>query len=377
MPRLLPALALLGGFAMPVVAQPGQGPSFAEEPFGKTADGTPVTAYTLLNKNGVKAKVITYGGIVTELHAPDREGKFADVVLGFDTLKGYLDGHPYFGAITGRVANRIKDAKFTLDGKEYTVGKPNDGPHSLHGGKSGFDKKVWKGEPSLTPNGPALKLTYTSKDGEEGYPGTLSCTVTYTLTNDNALRIDYLATTDKPTVANITNHSYFNLAGHNSGTILDHIVRLVADKYTPGDDTLLPTGAIAPVAGTPFDFTKPTAIGERIKEIKATPVGYDLNYVHGTKREATPRPVAMVTDPKSGRTLEVLTTEPGVQLYTGNFLDGKTVGKGGAAYKQYSGFCLETQFFPDSPNKPNFPSITLRPGEEYRQTTIYKLGAAK
>lgn len=371
MRRALPALAALIGVAMTLPAQPGQGPSFAEEPFGQTPDGTKVTAYTLLNKNGMRAKIITYGGIVTELHVPDKDGKLADVTLGFDSLEGYLKGHPYFGAITGRVANRISGAKFTLDGKEYKLAA-NNGKNTLHGGKEGFDKKVWRAEPMLAGDGPALKLTYTSKDGEEGFPGTLQCTVTYTLTSDNALKIDYRATTDKPTPVNVTNHAYFNLAGHNSGDVLGHVLQLVADKYTPTDDALIPTGKIEPVAGTPFDFTKPTAIGERIKQIKADPVGYDLNYVHGTKREENPRLVATVTEPKSGRVMEVLTTEPGVQFYTGNFLDGTNVGKGGAVYKQYNAFCLETQFFPDSPNQPNFPSITLKPGEEYRQTTIYR-----
>ncbi len=376
MRRALAVLFALIGVTMSLHAQPGQGPSYSEEPFGQTADGTKVTAYTLLNKNGVKAKIITYGGIVSELHVPDRDGKFADVALGFDKLDGYLKGHPYFGAIIGRVCNRIGNAKFTLDGKEYKLAA-NNGKNTLHGGKEGFDKKVWKAEPMLTGDGPALKLTYTSKDGEEGFPGTLQCTVTYTLTADNALRIDYRAATDEPTPVNLTNHSYFNLAGHNSGDILGHVLQIKADKYTPTNDELVPTGKIEPVAGTPFDFTTPHAIGERIKQIKADPVGYDLNYVHGTKRAANPELVATVTEPKTGRVMEVLTTEPGVQFYSGNFLDGTNVGKGGAVYKQYNGFCLETQFFPDAPNQPMFPSITLKPGEEYKQTTIYKFKTAK
>ncbi len=371
MRRALSALAVLIGVTMTLSAQPGQGPSYSEEPFGQTADGAKITAYTLLNKNGMKAKIITYGGIVTELHVPDKDGKLADVALGHDSLEGYLKGHPYFGCIVGRVCNRIADAKFTLDGKEYKLAA-NNGKNTLHGGKEGFDKKVWKAEPMLTGDGPALKLTYASKDGEEGFPGTLQSTVTYTLLADNALKIDYRATTDKPTPVNLTNHAYFNLAGHNSGDVLGHVLQLAADKYTPTDESLIPTGKIEPVAGTPFDFTKPTAIGERIKQIKADPVGYDLNYVHGMKREESPKLVATVTEPKTGRVMEVLTTEPGVQFYSGNFLDGTNVGKGGAVYKQYNGFCLETQFFPDSPNQPMFPSITLKPGEEYRQTTIYK-----
>lgn len=360
---------------MTAIAAPGQGPAFEETPFGKTPEGVAITAYTLVNKNGVKVKVITYGGIIAEFHAPDKDGKFADIVLGFDDLKGYTDGHPFFGAITGRVANRIGNAKFTIDGKQFTI--PGGNPHSLHGGAKGFDKRVWKGEASVTPAGPMVKMSYTSKDGEEGYPGELQTVVTYTLTGDNALKIDYLATTNKPTIVNLTNHSYFNLAGHNSGNILGHVLQLTADKYTPGDETLLPSGKIEPVAGTPFDFTKPTALGAHIQEIKAKPVGYDLNYVNGMKREETPKLVATVTEPKSGRVLKTFTTEPGVQLYTGNFLDGKTKGKSGATYNQYQAFCLETQFFPDSPNKPEFPSIVLRPGQEYRQTTIYQVSVAK
>ncbi len=362
---------------MPLAAAPVTGPAFEEEPYGALADGTKITAYTLVNKNGIKVKIITYGGIVAEIHAPDKDGKLADIALGFDDIKGYVSGgSPYFGCITGRVCNRIGNAKFTLDGKEFKL-EANNGKHTLHGGKVGFDKRVWKGEALMTAAGPSVKLTYTSKDGEEGFPGNLTCTVTYTLTSDNGLRIDYSATTDKTTVVNLTNHSYFNLAGHNSGDILGHEVKLLADKYTPGDDTLLPTGKIDPVAGTPFDLTKATAIGERIKQIKADPVGYDLNYVHGMKRTDQPQSVAMVTDPKSGRTLEVFTVEPGIQFYTGNFLDGTVKGKGGAVYKQYNAFCLETQFFPDSPNKPDFPSITLKPGDEYRTTTIYKFGVKK
>jgi aldose 1-epimerase len=297
-------------------------------------------------------------------------------VLGFDNLQGYVKDSPYFGCIVGRVANRVANAKFTLDGKEYTLAA-NNGTHTLHGGAKGFDKRVWKAEPQLSGLGPALKLSYTSKDKEEGYPGTLQCEVTYTLTDDNGLRIDYKATTDKPTPVNLTNHTYFNLSGQGSGSILNEVLQLKADKYTPADESLIPTGKIEPVKGTPFDFTKPTPIGERIQQAGGKPVGYDLNYVHGTKRTGQPRLVATVTDPKSGRVLQVLTTEPGIQFYTGNFLDGKIKGKGGAAYDQYNAFCLEAQFFPDSPNQPNFPSITLKPGDEYRQTTIYRFTVAK
>ena len=373
--RILALCALLMAAAI-AGAAPGQGPSFGETPFGKTADGTPVTAYTLINKNGVRVKILTYGGAIAEFTAPDKNGKFADIVLGFDTIEGYQsEGNPYFGCLVGRVANRVANARFTIDGKQYTItgGKP----HSLHGGKVGFDKRVWKGMTQLTPQGPAVTLTYTSKDGEEGFPGELKCTVVYTLLEDNALQIDYKAKTNKTTIVNLTNHSYFNLGGQSSGTILDEVLKLAATQYTPGDDKLLPTGEIKSVTGTPFDFTTPTPIGARIKEVGGTPVGYDLNMVHGTGVTAEPREVAMVTDPKSGRTLTMSTTMPGVQFYTGNFLDGTVTGKGGAVYKQYSGFCLEAQFFPDSVNRPNFPSTMLNPGEEYRQRTIYKVGVAK
>ena len=333
-----------------------------------------ITAFTLINKSGAKVKIISLGGAVAEVHVPDSEGKFADVVLGFDKIDGYLGkDNPFFGCITGRVANRIGGGKFKLDGKDYTL-PTNNGKHSLHGGEFGFDKAVWRGEPSLGPQGPLVKMTYSSKDGEQGYPGQLDCVVTYTWTNANELIITYAATTSKTTIVNLTNHSYFNLGGHASGTIFDHTLELVADKYTPGDEGLLPTGKIDPVKDTPFDFTKATKIGARLKEVKGDPVGYDLNFVHGDKRLAKPKLVATVIEPKSGRKLEVLTTEPGVQFYTGNFLDGGAKGKGGAIYKQYNAFCLEAQFFPDSPNKPEFPSIALKPGEEYTQTTIYQFG---
>jgi aldose 1-epimerase len=389
--RWLSLLILLTVCTPMVLAQskPGVGPAFEEEPAGiapeipnqKDAKNpirkkAAITAYTLINKSGAKVKILTLGGIVAEVHVPDADGKLADVVLGFDNLQGYLDGHPYFGCITGRVANRIGNGKFKIDGKEFTV-PANNGKHSLHGGEFGFDKMVWRGEANMTATGPTLKLTYISPDGSQGYPGELSCTVQYTWTEQNELKIDYAATTSKPTIVNLTNHSYFNLAGNNGGSILDHELKLLADKYTPGDDTLLPTGKIDPVKGTPFDFTTSTKLGARIKEVKGEPVGYDLNYVHGTKREETAKWVATVTEPKSKRTLDVLTTEPGIQLYTGNFLDGKTKGKGGTAYKQHEAFCLETQFFPNSVNVPEFPSIVLKPGEDYRQTTIYKFGVAK
>ena len=390
----LSVLAMLAAAALaPAQLKPKVGPAFEEEPFGtapeianpkdKTKPIRPeskVTKYTLINKGGAYVSVITLGGVVTSVVVPDKDGKLADVVLGFDTLDGYLKDSPYFGCITGRVANRIANGKFTLDGKEYTL-PVNNGKHSLHGGQYGFDKMVWRGEPGMSAQGPTLKLTYTSPDGSQGYPGNLSCTVQYTWTDDNELRIDYAATTDKTTVVNLTNHSYFNLGGHAGGTILDHELTLVAKEYTPTDETLIPTGKIEPVKGTVFDFTTPTKIGARIKEIKADPVGYDLNYVHGQVRESGPGLVATVTEAKSGRVLEVLTTEPGIQFYSGNFLDGKVKGKGGTAYPQYAAFCLEAQHYPDSPNQKDFPSIVLKPGDKpentYRQTTVYKFSTAK
>jgi aldose 1-epimerase len=343
--------------------------------FGKTPDGQTVELYTL--KNGkLMAKVMTYGATLTELHAPDRDGKLADVVLGFDSLDGYLGKHPYFGATVGRVANRIAGGKFTLDDKEYTLAK-NNGPNSLHGGDKGFDKAVWKAEEVANPNGPSVRFTHTSPDGDEGYPGNLTVSVTYTLTDKGQLRIDYKATTDKATPVNLTNHSYFNLAGPASGSILDHEVTIAANDYTRGDATMIPTGVLAPVRGTPLDFNKPTPIGSRIDEIKGDPGGYDHNYVLVAHDQDKPARVAEVRDPKSGRVLRVLTTEPGLQFYTGNFLDGSITGKEGVVYKKQQAFCLEAQHFPDSVNHPNFPSTILRPGKTYTQTTIYELFAAE
>ena len=344
--------------------------SVKKEAFGKTPGGEEVELYTLTNSSGMKAKIITYGAILTELDVPDRAGKLGDVVLGYDDLKDYLGGHPFFGATVGRVANRIAKGEFTLGGKKYKVAV-NNGPNALHGGLKGFDKVVWKAESETHPDGVAVKFTYVSKDGEEGYPGTLTATVVYTLTNDNALRLDYTAKTDKPTPVNLTNHSYFNLAGTKSGSILDHEIMINADRYTPTDETLIPTGEIKPVKDTPLDFTKSHKIGERIEQIKSDPVGYDHNFVlnHEGKELAL---AARVYEPKTGRVMEMLTTEPGVQFYTGNFLDGKQKGKGGVKYDQYTGFCLEAQHYPDSVNKPNFPSTILQPGKTYTQTTVYK-----
>lgn len=349
-----------------------------KEDFGKTGDGTPVDLYTLTNQNGIEVRAITYGGIIISLRVPDRHGKFDDIVLGYDSLDGYLAKTPYFGAIIGRYGNRIGKAKFTLDGVEHTLAA-NNGPNALHGGLKGFDKVVWKAEPVEHSDEAGVVFTYTSRDGEEGYPGNLSVKVTYTLTNKNELIFDYHATTDKATPVNLTNHSYFNLAGDGKSDVLGHEVMLNADHFTPIDKTLIPTGQIASVSGTPLDFTKSTAIGARIEQKEEQMVfgnGYDHNFVINRKGAGLAL-AARVYEPTTGRVLEVHTTEPGVQFYTGNFLDGSITGKGGYVYKQRIGFCLETQHFPDSPNKPNFPSSILRPGKTYESRTVYRFAAEK
>ena len=340
-----------------------------QEVFGKLPDGSAVKRYTLTNKNGMVAKVMDYGAILTELWVPDRNGRPGNVVTGFDNLQQYIQGHPFFGATTGRYANRIAKGRFTLEGREYSLAT-NNGPNALHGGLKGFDKQLWNSEP-LPPQGDrsAVRFTYLSKDGEEGYPGNLAVTVDYTLTDDNALVIHYTSTTDRSTVVNLTNHSYFNLAG--SGDILNHELRVLADRYTPVNDQLIPTGELAPVAGTPFDFQQTTRIGARFDQLTNNPRGYDHNLV--LKRAGSGlETIAWVSEPSSGRRMEVLTTEPGMQLYTGNFLDGKLQGIGGVTYHKNSAFCLETQHFPDSPNHPQFPSTVLRPGETFRSTTAYR-----
>lgn len=371
--RIAIVLALVAIAAGAGARQGGSVMGVKQSVFGKLSDGRQVDAYTLTNGKGMTAKVITYGAILTELLVPDRSGKTVDVVLGFNTLSPYLADHPYFGATVGRVANRIAKGKFTLNGKEYSLAV-NNGPNHLHGGLKGFDKQLWKARPLASSDGPAVEFTYTSPDGEEGYPGALAVKVVYTLTNSKELKIDYTATTDKPTPVNLTNHSYFNLAGEGSGKILDHELMLAADRYTPTDATLIPTGQLAPVKGTPLDFTQPTPIGARIKQIEADPQGYDHNFViNGGGRSLTL--AARVRDPKGGRVMEVLTTEPGVQLYTGNFLDGMLKGKKGAAYLQHDAFCLETQHFPDSVNKPAFPTTILQPGQTFRSTTVYRFSA--
>jgi len=367
------SLSLVSG---PGVAAAGPDGRISKMEFGKTAEGTPVDLYVLKN-GGLTVKVMTYGAIITEIDAPDRHGKSADVTLGFDDLGGYLAGHPYFGATVGRVANRIAKGKFTLGGKDYTLAV-NNGPNALHGGKVGFDKVVWKAEEIRNPS-PGVKMTYLSKDGEEGYPGNLSAIVTFTVTDRSALVIDYTATADRETPVNLTNHSYFNLAGPGSDSILGHELTLEADEYTPVDDTLIPTGEIAPVAGTPLNFTKPTAIGARIDQLKGDPGGYDHNFVLKPnpfdQSKTGPKLAARVHEPTSGRVMEVFTTEPGVQFYSGNFLDGSNKGKGGTAYRKHQGLCLEAQHFPDSVHHANFPSTILKPGVTYYQTTVYTFSA--
>ena len=337
--------------------------------FGTLSDGTPVQLFTLTNSAGLLARVTNYGGIITELHTPDRAGSKADIVLGFDNLAQYLKGHPYFGATVGRVANRIAKGRFTLDGKEYVLAI-NNGPNHLHGGLKGFDKVVWKAEPQ---SGASVRFTYTSADGEEGYPGKLDVTVQMTLTDKNELTIDYSAVGDKPTPVNLTNHSYFNLAGH--GDVLNHELVIAADRFTPKDATSIPTGEIKAVRGTPMDFTTPHAVGARFSQLTDKPTGYDHNFVLNSGGGSLAL-AARVFEPTSGRVMEVFTTQPGVQLYTSNYLDGSLTGKGGWLYRQYSGLCLETQHFPDSVNHPAFPSTILRPGQTYRQTTVHKFSTA-
>jgi aldose 1-epimerase len=339
--------------------------------FGALRDGTAVDLFTLKNPNGMVVKVITYGAIITEIQAPDRNGKLGDLVLGFDNLDAYVKGHPYFGAAIGRVGNRIAKGQFTLDGKTYKLAA-NDGPNHLHGGLRGFDKVVWAATAAATEDAAQVRFTYTSKDGEEGYPGNLKVTMTYTLTTKNELRIDYRASTDKATPVNLTNHSYWNLAGE--GDILGHELRLFANAFTPVGATLIPTGEIRTVKDTPMDFTQPKPIGRDLKQLTNDPQGYDHNFVlnsHGR----TLALAARVYEPKTGRVLEILTDQPGVQFYSGNFLDGTLTGKRGIVYQKHYGFCLETQHFPDSVNQPSFPSVILRPGQTYKTTTIHRFSA--
>ena len=336
-----------------------------ERPFGNT-DGKAITEYTLTNANGMQLSIINYGGTITKLTAPDKNGKFGDVVLGYDSLSGYLQrGNPYFGALIGRYGNRIGKATFTLDGQTYNMDK-NDGANSLHGGNKGYDKVVWTAEKQ---GDNSLKLTYHSKDGEGGYPGNLDVTVVYTLEADNGVKIDYAATTDKATPVNLTNHAYYNLSAGTDSTILNNEIQINADKYTPVDAGLIPTGQLADVKGTPFDFTSSKPIGRDIAQVKG---GYDHNWVLNKKGNNLEKIVTLY-HPASGRVMEVSTTEPGVQFYTGNFLNGRLANtKGGVKYVKNAALCLETQHFPDSPNHPNFPSTILKPGETYKSTTVYK-----
>jgi aldose 1-epimerase len=346
-------------------------PEIKKQAFGMTASREAVELYTLTNANGMEARIMTYGGTVVSLKVPDRHGKLGDVVLGYETLDSYLKNSPYFGAIIGRYGNRIGKARFSLNGKEYTLGK-NNGENTLHGGLKRFGTVVWKAKEVKSKDGEGLELTYLSKDGEEGFPGNLSVTVTYALTNQNELKIEYSARTDKTTVVNLTNHSYFNLAGE--GSILQHQLLINASRFTPVDAALIPTGELRSVKGTPMDFTQFAGIGTRIDQQDEQLTfgrGYDHNWVlnNATGKLAV---AARAYEPISGRVMEVLTTEPGIQFYSGNFLDGSITGKGGQVYKQRYGFCLETQHFPDSPNKPGFPSTVLKPGQKYNTTTIYK-----
>ncbi|MBI9017563.1 MAG: galactose mutarotase [Phycisphaerae bacterium] len=340
--------------------------------FGIMPDGQTAKLFTLTNKNGMTVKITNYGAIVTHIIVPDAKGDMADVALGHDNVNDYIKGHPYFGAIVGRYGNRIAKGKFTLDGKQYTLATNNDANH-LHGGEKGFDKVIWDAAAFADDFGAGVRFSYLSKDMEEGYPGNLNCSVRYTLTNNNELKLDYEATTDKATVVNLTHHSYFNLAGQGTGDILSHEIMIDADYFTPVDEGLIPTG-IESVKGTPMDFTKSTAIGKRVDDDYQQLIfgkGYDHNWIINNA-DGSMKLAARVTEPTSGRIMEVYTTEPGIQFYCGNFLDGTNIGKGNKVYKHRYGFCLETQHFPDSPNQKDFPSVVLRPGQLYRHSTIYK-----
>ncbi len=372
-PRASSATVAVAAIAFWVALDPGIASGGEREPFGKTEEGIAVELFTLTNPQGLEAKITNYGGIVVSLLVPDRKGDRRDVVLGHERLEDYLDNSPYFGCLVGRYGNRIANGRFTLDGTEYELAR-NNGNNHLHGGIRGFDKAAWQTSTSTSEAGEALELKYVSPDGEEGYPGTLSVRVVYTLTLDNALRIDYSATTDKPTVVNLTHHSYFNLRGAGTGDILGHEVQILAKRFTPVNEGLIPTGELRPVAGTPLDFTQPIALGARIENKDEQLVragGYDHNFVLDSGGGALAL-AARVVDPQSGRVMEVLTTEPAIQLYTGNFLESDIAGKDDQRYGHRHGLCLEAQHFPDSPNQPSFPSTVLRPGEEYTQTTLYR-----
>lgn len=369
------AVGLLTVLIAGCVSRGGSHGGITKASFGKTRDGTPVDIYTLRNGTA-EVKITTYGGLVTSFKVPDRDGHIGDVVLGFDTLDGYLNKSPYFGAMIGRYGNRIAKGRFTLNDSCYTLAT-NNGVNALHGGIVGFDKRIWEAKASESPDGPCLELTYLSHDAEEGYPGNLQVKAVYTLMPDNGLRLEYTATTDKDTILNLTQHSYFNLAC--KGDVLGHVVYIDADRFTPVDSTLIPTGELKPVEGTPFDFRTPTPIGARIAQDNdqlKNANGYDQNWVlnHPMGRLDV---VARVTEPTSGRMLEVLSTEPGLQFYTGNFLDGTITGKGGRVYNFRNGFCMEPQHFPDSPNHPEFPTTELKAGDTYHNTIIFRVTATK
>jgi aldose 1-epimerase len=377
----LAAVVAAGFAASAAQAEPGtgqpQGPAITKQAWGKTSDGQPVSLYTLTSPSSMVMKVMDYGCTIVSLYAPDRNGKFADVVLGYDKLEDYIRNSPYFGCVAGRFANRIAAGKFTLDGKTYTLptnNEPGGIPCHLHGGEKGLDKVLWRSEGILRGDTVGVQFTYLSKHGEQGYPGNLAINVTYRLLPESALRIDYEATTDQATPVNLAHHSYFNLGGHTSSTINNHELMILADHITAVDKGLIPTGELMPVKGTPFDFTQPTAIGKRVNddhEQLKYGLGYDHNWVLN-RWDGKLRTAVTLYDPKSGRHMEILTTEPGIQFYGGNFLDGSNVGKGGHAYQHRTGLCLETQHFPDSPNQPAFPSCILRPGEVYRHTAVYR-----
>ncbi|MFB3306777.1 aldose epimerase family protein [Pseudomonas sp. AMR01] len=375
---------LLSGLALSMLMASGgahaAGLTSEQKPFGKTNDGTAVEQYVLRNSHGMQATVITYGGVLQSLKVPDKNGKAEDVVLGFDDVQGYQAGTAFFGATIGRFGNRLAGGAFELDGKRYQV-PLNDGPNSLHGGAQGFDKYVWQAKSVKGKDSVGVTLTYLSKDGEMGFPGNLKTEVTYSLNDKNELHIDYKATTDKPTVLNLTNHSYFNLAGAGNDDILKQVATLHASHYTPVNATLIPTGELAPVKGTPMDFLKPTPIGQHIKDdhpqlkfAEPKQGGFDFNWALDTKGDIK-KLAAEVHDPASGRRLQLYTTEPGVQFYTSNFLDGTVKGKAGKTYQHWSGFTLETQHFPDAPNQPKFASTRLNPGQTYTQNTIFKFTA--
>lgn len=369
--------SLLCAFAVSSGAAAAQAAGVKKSGFGKMPDGRAIELFTLTNRRGMQVEITNYGARVVAISVPDRHGKMADVVLGFDHGIGYLGDNPFFGAIVGRYANRIAKGEFKLDGKTYHL-PLNDGPNTLHGGPHGFDKALWTGS-VLRHNPPTVEMRYLSKDFEEGFPGNLHVRVVYTLERDNALRIDYSASTDHDTVLNLSNHSYFNLHGAGNGNILKTVMMINADKFTPIGKTLIPTGKLESVAGTPLDFRKPTPIGARINDHYSQleyAGGYDFNYVLNRKGRGLEL-AARAVDPESGRVLEVLTTQPGLQFYTGNFLDGSIHGKGGKAYQKRGAFCLETQHFPNSPNQPNFPSTELKPGQRFHQVTVFKFSTEK